>query len=130
MTDLRKVTSLEEPFWAQWRDMKPLIEKALEHADEYTLGDVLHWLHIGEWQGWYTANAVACTRIAQYPRHRACIVVLAAGDLDEIVSAEPQIVEFARENGCKYIEIFGRSGWRRALEGYSEQFTVLRKEVP
>lgn len=127
MTDIKQVTSLDEPFWAEWREMKPLIQKALDHADEYDMGDVLHWLHTGAWQGWYTPNAVACTRIATFPKHRTCVVVLAAGKLDEIVQAEPGIADFARENGCKYVEIFGRKGWKRSLEGYTEQFTVLRK---
>lgn len=126
MTDT-SVTYMDEEFWALWRRIKPLIQKALDRADEYTIGDVLHFLHTDRWQAWYTPNSVACTRIAEYPEHRTCVIVLAAGELEEVRAAEPQIVAYAQDMGCKYVEIFGRKGWERVLPGYSEQFTVLRK---
>lgn len=121
------VTDIDDAFWSVWREIKPQIQKALENANEYSIEDVLHWIATNEWKCWYSPHAVACGRIANYPNHRALVIVLAGGELEEIVRAEPQIVEFAKENGCKYVEIYGRKGWARALSGYEEQCTVLRK---
>lgn len=122
-----EVTDLDSPFWSTWRKVKPLVQKALARSNEYSIGDVLHYIATDAWQCWYTPKAVACGRIASYPNHKAYVIVLAAGDIADIVENEPMIAEFAREKGCKYVEIYGRRGWERALKGYKEQATVLRK---
>jgi len=121
------IASLDDPFWVVWRRVKPMVAKALGRADEYSLGDVLHYVNTGKWQLWQGDNSVAFTRIASYPEHSACIIVLSAGDLNEIKALEPGICTWAKRMGCKYVEIFGRRGWQKALPGYKEQHTVLRK---
>ncbi len=126
---MEPVTYLDDPFWTAWRSIKPLLEKALETADEYAIGDVLHFAHTGQWQTWYAEHSVVFTRIARYPEHTACIVVLAAGNLDEIKRYEPDLVKWATDQGCKYLEIYGRRGWRRAFDGYEEQAAILRKAL-
>ena len=125
--DLTPVTSLDDPFWAIWRNLRPLVQKALETADEYSIGDVLHFAYTGQWQVWHTDKSVAFTRIARYPEHTTCVLVLAAGDLEDIAEYEPRICAWAKKQDCKYMEIFGRRGWQKALDGYSEQYAVLRK---
>jgi len=129
MTEITAVTDMNEPFWAAWRKVKPLVEKALRQADEYSLGDVLHYANTGQWQLWHGDNSVGFTRIARYPEHQTCVLILAAGELEEIVDLEPHICAWAKKEGCKYMEIFGRRGWQRALGGYDEQYAVLRKEL-
>ncbi|MGI9490504.1 MAG: hypothetical protein ACR2RF_32345 [Geminicoccaceae bacterium] len=109
--------------------MRPLVAEALDRADEYSVGDVLHYAYTGKWQTWHGERSVAFTRIATYPTHTACIVILCAGDLSEIKELEPQICAWARRMGCKYMKIYGRRGWHRALDDYAEQSAVLRKEL-
>ncbi len=42
-----------------------------------------------------------------------------------------EIEDWARRSGCDEIEVFGRTGWRRALApmGYAEDATILRKRL-
>lgn len=44
---------------------------------------------------------------------------------------EENIVKFAKEHGCQYIEIVGRKGWERMLrnKGYKTVSLIIRKEV-
>ncbi len=121
------VTSLDEDFWVVWRKVKPLLEKALKRSDEYSMSDVLHFTHTGMWQMWHGDHCVGFTRIANYPQHKALIIVLAAGELEEIIDLEPHIAEWGRNEGCKYVEIYGRRGWSKALPGYDEQAAIFRK---
>ena len=124
------ITSLDDPFWIIWRRAKPLLVKALERADEYRMADVLHYVYTGQWQMWHGEESVAMTRIAHYPEHTACIIILAAGDLEEILDLEPGICAWASRQGCKYVEIYGRTGWKRAFKDYEAQSLILRKELP
>ncbi len=123
------VISLDDEFWTVWRRVKPLLVKALERSNEYSVADVLHFAHTGDWQLWYGPNSVAFTRIANYPQHTVLIIILAAGELEEIMDLEPQVAEWGRDMGCKYVEIYGRRGWARALPGYEEQSVILRKAL-
>ncbi len=121
------VTSLDEDFWVVWRKVKPLLERALKRSDEYSMSDVLHFTHTGTWQMWHGDHCVAFTRVANYPQHRALIIILAAGELEEIMDLEPLVAQWGRDQGCKYVEIYGRRGWSKALPGYDEQSAILRK---
>ncbi len=123
------VTSLDEEFWTVWRKVRPLLDKALKRSDEYSLSDVLHFAHSGLWQMWHGDHCVAFTRIANYPQHTALIIILAAGELEEIIDLEPHVSDWGRQQGCKYVEIYGRRGWSRALPGFDEQATVFRKAL-
>ncbi len=127
MIEPSNVTSLDEEFWTIWRKVRPLLAKALERSDEYSLGDVLHFAYEGTWDMWHGDNSVAFTRLARYPQHTALVIILAAGELEEIVQLEPHVVAWGKQQGCKYVEVYGRRGWARALPGYDEQATVYRK---
>lgn len=122
------MSSLDEPFMQVWRKIRPLVQRVLDRNDEYAIGDVLHFLSTGVWHLWLTPNAFAVTEVIKYPQHKSCVFVMSAGDLEEIKMAEPEIVQWARENGCKYTEIHGREGWIRAL-GYRKHEVVMRKEL-
>ena len=129
MSDYQNIFNLDDPFWAVWGKVRPLVVKALEHADEYGVEDVLRYVSEGKWMLWHTDNSVAFTKIAHHAKHTACIVILCAGDLDEIRELEPSMCRWAKSNGCKYLTVHGRRGWGRALEGFREQSTSFRKAL-
>ena len=111
-----------------WREIRPLVQRVLARTDEYAIGDVLHFLVSGEWQLWKLPRSFAVTRFAHFPQHKSCVVVMCAGELGEIVEAHTDLCDWARAHECKYMEIFGRAGWEKAL-GYKEQSRILRKEL-
>lgn len=58
---------------------------------------------------------------------RIADVWLAGGDLEEIQAVLPTIEDWARAMGCTQAWIDGRRGWARALPGYQEMTTRVRK---
>ena len=56
-------------------------------------------------------------------------VGLAGGDLDELLDMEKTICSYARENGFTSVEIIGRPGWERVLQGYNRIAVLLKKEL-
>lgn len=106
------------------------LEAALERSREgLTLYDVAKRIATGEAQFWPCKKSAFVTSIRQEPKRRVCVVWLAGGDLEELQFWEPRLCEWARENGCSVVEIIGRTGWKRALEGYDMTAVVLTKEI-
>ena len=54
---------------------------------------------------------------------------LAGGDLDELLDIEKDICDYARSQGFDSLEIIGRPGWERVLDGYRRTAILLRKEL-
>ena len=54
---------------------------------------------------------------------------LAGGDLDELLDIEKDICDYARSQGFDSLEIIGRPGWERVLDGYRRTAVLLRKEL-
>ncbi len=38
-------------------------------------------------------------------------------------------VPWLKEKGCKYVQVFGRRGWKKAMPDFEEVGTILRKEL-
>lgn len=69
----------------------------------------------GRYQMFQTANAACWTSVIEYPRTRALAVILAAGDIAELLrDIHPQVDAFADREGLERIECSGREGWARA----------------
>jgi hypothetical protein len=49
--------------------------------------------------------------------------------LNEIKKIVDKIEKFAKEKKINYIEILGRTGWEKTLEGYNRKAVLLRKEL-
>lgn len=71
------------------------------------------------------------TELCDYPRKRTCIVRMLGGKSlpQEWRGYLSLVEEWAREQGCSAMEVFGRKGWARKLDGYDLQQVVLRKEL-
>ena len=54
---------------------------------------------------------------------------LAGGDLESLKEIEKKIEKYAKKRKYKYIDILGRKGWERALDGYNKKAVLLRKEL-
>jgi hypothetical protein len=113
-----------------WIRAEPLLQPALDLAGvAFDLTDVFSAVASMDAQLWVDTKSAAVTRIEEYPRTRACRIWLAGGDLDELQDVEREIVDWAKTIGCSGVEIYGRRGWLKALEGYDEGATVMYKEI-
>lgn len=118
-----------------WPYVSPLIEKALVHGwntpeEVYALIDESKaqcWLAIennrviGTW----------VTRIEQADIGRFCLVWLGGGEQSNkwIPLIQEYTEPWAKENGCKEMQIVGRKGWVKRLPEYKWTAVVLRKEL-
>jgi hypothetical protein len=92
------------------------MEKALRLAGStHTVEDVVDGLATGQMQSFCTDNAMIVTQIVQHPRKRELNVFLAFGDLDEVMSLQPKLIEFGRKQGCAFMVMSGRPGWQKVL---------------
>lgn len=103
------------------------MEPALDGT--HTLDDVYDEVAAGRAQFWPFANSAVVTVVNVSPRARTLRIWLAGGELGELLAALARADEYARYRLCDRIEIDGRKGWARVMEGYQESRVVLTKEV-
>lgn len=90
----------------------PLLEKALRWGGSvYAPEDIYDALHEGKMQAFYNDDAMVITQIVVFPRARYLQVVICIGQLDAVLALQPKVIDFAKQNGCKYMISTGRKGW-------------------
>lgn len=126
--------SVPEAF-ASWRRVEPLIEPALAHlGGRFAPIDILAEIASGDMQLWRIGQpepvAAIVTEIVDYPRKRACRVLLVGGFGLRAWRAPllAALDAFARDHGCDLLEGGGRMGWARAA-GFRVNGVHLEKEV-
>lgn len=109
----------------------PLLKALRAAGDCYTVGDIAHGILTGQFQYWQAGQSALITEIVSYPRKRVLVYFLVLGNLEECLSAQPQVEAFARENGCSAVLCMGRDGWLRVLpkSGWKPLWNVMAKEL-
>ncbi len=54
---------------------------------------------------------------------------IAGGNLQSIIKITEKVEKYAKKRNYKNIEIVGRAGWEKVLNGYNKKAVLLRKEV-
>lgn len=107
------------------------IDNALYFANNtHDAAQVLDAVLCGKAQFWPVGEAsVIVTEVVDYPQKSICRIWLAGGNMDELIEAEKDICEWAKEQGCSGMEIIGRKGWEKQLREYRSTSVVLTKEL-
>jgi len=111
---------------------RPLLESALANGiGAYSFADIKEAVMAGDMQLWTLDSSAAITEIVRYPQYTAVVIVLGAGNMDELRDAVPEVEEFARIVGAQRILVCGRLGWLRALKdkGFTSAQAWAVKEV-
>jgi len=92
--------------------------------------DVVEGVLSGHMQLWSSEKGCAVTEIVVYPNKKVLHVFLAGGKLEHITDMQEDAVKWAKDKGCKGMQLNGRAGWKKALRdtGWREQLTTLIKE--
>ena len=115
---------------SEWLRCRPWLLAALEHAvDRFNEDDIVRGLLNGEYQLWPGPDAAVVTQIAVYPQRKVLLFFLAGGNLNTLTGMERDIAERAKAAGITQVEIVGRRGWLRALDGYEERFTMMTRDL-
>jgi hypothetical protein len=89
-------------------------------------GNALLWLAV---QG--TVLQAACvTELIVTEWQKTCVIVACGGaDMEQWLHLISGLEQYAKDEGCSCIRIFGRKGWERKLKDYSAAKIVLEKEL-
>lgn len=118
-------------FWPHARDkIRAAIEATgLSSFDdierEVLSGDQLLWL---AWDG-KAILAAATTQLIK-PFSKICVLTACAGyDRERWIPLLARIEQYAKDEGCSSLRIFGRRGWERVLTGYRVQHVIMEKAL-
>jgi hypothetical protein len=84
-------------------------------------GHQLLWL---AWDG--AIKAAASTHLA----NNVCTVTACGGsNLNEWLPLFAQIEQYAKNEGCRCVRIYGRKGWLRVLKGYEARHVIIERRL-
>jgi len=117
-----------------WLEMVPL-------NGLYDLGELKRSLVAAErhlWAIWEVDHSVAemsivacvVTSTFEYQLLKVGRINLCGGrDMVRWLNLVPELEQAFRDEGCDRVEVYGRRGWERVLDGYKLQACVLAKEL-
>ena len=118
-----------------WDEVKSLIKKTndsiLNENDVYKfLKEGTYNLYIITDETNKIITAITIT-ILKYPRDYACKIVTCGGSrIDEWLDDFLEKIEIiAKDYGCSYLDIDGRSGWSKLLKDFTVDYFTLRKKI-
>ena len=123
-----KVTSVMHKLLA-WRKE---IEEAMAHVDhQYSFDDIVASVLRGERHVYDFPKCLVIMELNQFPAYSVYHCFIACGDMQAIKDAEKDINKIAKDLGCKYMAISGRTGWPRALknDGWKHVLSTMYKET-
>ncbi len=117
------------PDWAGYLLFKPAFDEVIDpvlYPADWLDAEIL----TGRARLWRNDTAAIVATIKVYPSGaKAVHGLIAAGDLDGIVSLIPHAEQWGRDQGCIYGEIESAPGWARVMKsaGYFPAQLMLRK---
>jgi len=108
-----------------WILVKDYIQKACDFSDGFAdAEDFKKWLEQGTMQLWVAwdndekkVKCVCITEIKQYPKYKVCGCKITTGSsFKKWVDFMDFVMEWAKEEGCRKMEIHTRPGWERILK--------------
>ena len=118
-----------------WNDVKELIAKT---SDELlNENDVLQSLQTGEYILWIATEpdsdaivGAMTIEYSYYPRYKMCRVVTIAGErMSDWIEDLYMLENWAKAQGCAYMDMYARRGWKKVLKDYKERCILLRKKL-
>ena len=139
MIELVRLSAKDAGYY--WDAVTPLIIKGLERTDgEYSLKDYQDYIESQYWDLWIAVNldtkeiqGVAVTEIVEHPNFNELLMRMVTGKHFNkfLLKTETQFQEFAKENNCNRLVLYGRKGWLRVLNkiNWKEGYTVMTKNI-
>ena len=139
MIELVRLSAKDAGYY--WDAVTPLIIKGLERTDgEYSLKDYQDYIESQYWDLWIAVNldtkeiqGVAVTEIVKHPNFNELLMRMVSGKqfTKFLLETETQFQEFAKENNCIRLILYGRKGWLRVLNkiNWKEGYTIMTKNI-
>lgn len=118
-----------------WSDVSPLLQAACRRTTLTAFADIEADILAGRsllWIAWngHAIEAAAATVLINSEDGKVCVITVCGGrGMRRWLPLARQIENYARDEGCVSVRIFGRRGWLRALEGYKQRYVIMEKEM-
>ena len=126
-----------------WGKAKPLLEKACEESNgRFKINSIKDQIDSGVQVLWMLYDSDSdeilvsiTTSVLNYPDRRLLAIMFCGADgldsywLDHRDKIVPELVEWAKIQGCSGIEVSGREGWVKVLAPYGFEKTYVTLEV-
>ena len=102
-----------------------VLEPAIKTTYEVTREQLEKMIESGEYQLFKKDNSAIITA-----HHGEILRIgIGGGNLVTIKEITKKIEKYAKKRKYKYIDILGRKGWEKVLDGYNKKAVLLRKEL-
>lgn len=118
-----------------WPHARELIRSAIDYTGLNDFSDIETDILYGDQLLWLASEnnsieAAATTQIAKVNNQKICVLTACAGHHRERwLPLFEKIEQFAKNEGCVSMRIYGRKGWERVLNGYRVAHVILEKEL-
>jgi hypothetical protein len=117
-----------------WPHVRDKIRAAIERTGLSSFADieadVLAGLQL-VWIAWDGKDilAAATTQLVK-PLDKVCVLTACSGyDRERWLPLFKKIEQYAEDEGCSSMLIYGRKGWERVLDGYRVEHVILEKRL-
>ena len=118
-----------------WNDVKDLIAKTNDEI--LNEEDILEYLKTGYYILWIATEpdsdaivGAMTIEYSYYPRYKMCRVVTIAGErMSDWIEDLYMLEDWAKAQGCAYMDMYARRGWKKVLKEYKEDCILLRKKL-
>lgn len=108
------------------------IENALWYGNnKFTFNDIVIGVVKAEFDVYVFEKSILIATVEKGSQFDDYVIAVGAGDLDEILAHEEQMLKETRMRMCKHLKIYGRRGWEAPLRrmGWKHQMSILTKEA-
>jgi len=112
-----------------WQDVVELIQQTDDNVTKAE--DIYEFLSTERWQLWVYVHrgeiqVVGTTSFVYYVDKKMCRIETVAGtDRTLWMHCLRNIEEWAQQNGCVAMDIFGRRGWEKVLKSFEYNFEAI-----
>ena len=117
-----------------WPHASKLIKAAIDRTGLCEFTDIESQVLSGRqllWLAWSgSIVAAATTELVKINGHLVCVLTACGGHQRERwLPLLAKIEQFAKDEGCSCLRIFGRRGWERVLNDYRVEHIILEKQL-
>jgi hypothetical protein len=116
-----------------WPHARELIRSAIERTGLSRFADMEDAVLAGRhvlWIAWDgSAGAIAAAATTEIKDGVCVLVALGGRDRWRWLQHLERLEQYARDNSCSTLRIFGRKGWARVLDGYQVKYVILERAL-
>lgn len=119
-----------------WPVAWPVLEPAFNYQANWSPDEIRDMLVRGTAVLWLCmtpskVHTAMVTWIDEYATQKVLVGAFTGGEMEDVFTMAPYIIDYARYANCNAIEVHGRRGWARAFKplGFEEYSTTTRLEL-